>query len=108
MQGLSPLPLWGFALSRLYRSCEKNASDTNGNLGFFLRGNGDFALYAFSRYGEMNGWGGKRKGAGRPLIGGVPRKPRPIRATDDEWELIKEFAKIARLDINKARELVKK
>ena len=55
----------------------------------------------------MNGWGGKRKGAGRPLVGDVPRKPRPIRATDEEWEVIKAFAAIVRRDIEKARELVK-
>jgi len=55
----------------------------------------------------MNGWGGKREGAGRPLVGGVPRKPRPIRATDEEWDVIKAFAEIARQDIEKARDLVK-
>ena len=55
----------------------------------------------------MNGWGGKREGAGRPLVGGVPRKPRPIRATDEEWDVIKAFAEIARQDIDKARKLVK-
>ncbi len=54
----------------------------------------------------MNGWGGKRAGAGRPLVGGVPRKPRPIRATDDEWEVIKAFAEIVRKDIEKAQKLI--
>ncbi len=54
----------------------------------------------------MNGWGGKREGAGRPLVGGVPRKPRPIRATDDEWKVIKAFAEIARKDIEKAQKLI--
>ena len=40
--------------------------------------------------------GGKREGAGRPVgtfKAGELRKNRTLKATDAEWELIKEFAK---------------
>lgn len=38
--------------------------------------------------------GGKREGAGRPLTAGEVRKQRQTRATDDEWQLIQQFAKM--------------
>lgn len=43
-------------------------------------------------------WGGKREGAGRPLTAGEVRKQRQLRATEKEWEIIKEFAKILKKD----------
>ena len=55
----------------------------------------------------MSGWGGKREGAGRPLIGGVPRKPRQVRATDDEWATIKEFVRLVKAKPKTARKLLK-
>ena len=51
----------------------------------------------------MSGWGGKREGAGRPLTGGVPRKQHQIRATDEEWELIRDFVQLAKQDTEMAR-----
>nr|DAI78041.1 MAG TPA: hypothetical protein [Caudoviricetes sp.]DAP78677.1 MAG TPA: hypothetical protein [Caudoviricetes sp.] len=54
-------------------------------------------------------WGGKREGAGRPkgkTVAGE-RKGRNIRAFDDEWELIKQFAKIVKTDRQRAEELLK-
>ena len=47
-------------------------------------------------------WGGVREGAGRPRQE-VTRKQRQTRAYDDEWELIKEFSKLVKTDINRAR-----
>lgn len=47
-------------------------------------------------------WGGKRAGAGRPLTAGVPRKQRQLRATDEEWEIIRAFAKIVKTDRKRA------
>jgi len=38
--------------------------------------------------------GGKREGAGRPLTAGEARKQRQMRATDDEWRIIQQFAKL--------------
>ena len=38
--------------------------------------------------------GGRREGAGRPLTAGAVRKQRQLRATDEEWELIKRFDKL--------------
>lgn len=52
-------------------------------------------------------WGGKRAGAGRPLTAGVPRKQRQIRATDEEWEIIRAFAKIAKTDRERAVRMLK-
>lgn len=43
---------------------------------------------------SKTGWGGARAGAGRPLTGGEVRKQRQTRATDAEWEIIKEFCKL--------------
>lgn len=42
----------------------------------------------------MNGWGGARQGAGRPIQGDQPTKMRSLRATDKDWKLILEFARI--------------
>lgn len=45
-----------------------------------------------------NNWGGKRSGAGRPvgtLKGYSEARPQhQMRATDEEWELIKRFGKL--------------
>ncbi len=38
--------------------------------------------------------GGKREGAGRPLTAGEVRKQRQLRASTEEWELIKRFDKL--------------
>ena len=54
-----------------------------------------------------NGWGGAREGGGRPRLE-VPRKQRQIRATDEEWEIIKSLSAFVKKDIDKARELLKK
>ena len=53
--------------------------------------------------------GGKREGAGRPKgkTTAGERKGRNIRAFDDEWELIKQFAKIVKTDRQRAEELLK-
>lgn len=47
-----------------------------------------------------NNWGGKRKGAGRPVgtTKEITRKTRSLRAFDDEWEIIKEFTKVVKKD----------
>ena len=43
----------------------------------------------------MNGWGGKRDGAGRkPQVGGEVRKNCTLKATEAEWKIILDFAKI--------------
>ena len=44
----------------------------------------------------MSGWGGKREGAGRKPQNGEPKKLRSLRATEDEWLLIRRFAKIVK------------
>lgn len=60
---------------------------------------------------KENSWGGKRTGAGRPKGSTKANKnPRPARwvsAYDDEWELIKQFAKIVKTDRQRAEELLK-
>ena len=38
--------------------------------------------------------GGAREGAGRPLTGGELRKQRQLRATEEEWQIIREFSQI--------------
>ena len=38
--------------------------------------------------------GGKRLGAGRPLEAGEFRKQRQLRATENEWEIIRAFSQI--------------
>lgn len=40
--------------------------------------------------------GGKRAGAGRPLTAGEVRKQRQLRATNEEWNLIKRFEKLVK------------
>lgn len=58
---------------------------------------------------EEKQWGGKREGAGRPKgkTAAGERKGRNIRAFDDEWELIKQFAKIVKTDRQFAERLSK-
>ncbi|MDY6053321.1 MAG: hypothetical protein SPI64_04280 [Anaerovibrio sp.] len=57
-------------------------------------------------------WGGKRAGAGRPKGSTKEdsniRKQHQVRAHEEEWELIKEFATLVKKDINKARQLLGK
>lgn len=56
--------------------------------------------------GETKGtWGGRREGAGRrpQAKDGTERKMRSLRASDSEWELIKEFAKFTKDNEEKAR-----
>lgn len=56
---------------------------------------------------KKNGWGGRRAGAGRPKGTtrgeGIVRAGRAMRAFDDEWEMIKEFAAVVKKDPAKAR-----
>ena len=40
--------------------------------------------------------GGRREGAGRPLVTGEVRKQRQMRASTEEWELIQRFAKLVK------------
>lgn len=54
----------------------------------------------------MNKWGGAREGAGRPKENETIRKQRQLRAFDEEWELIKMFAKITRKDFNNAKKIL--
>ena len=45
----------------------------------------------------MNGWGGKREGAGRkPQVGDEVRKNCTLKATEAEWKLILDFARIVK------------
>ena len=44
----------------------------------------------------MNGWGGKRDGAGRKPTAGIAREQHQVRATPDEWQIIKAFADIVK------------
>lgn len=53
------------------------------------------------------GWGGKRENAGRPKNPEGVRKQRQVRAYDDEWEMIKAFAKLVKEDKPKAAKLLK-
>ena len=54
------------------------------------------------------GWGGKREGAGRrpKAYDGTERKMRFTRASDGEWELIKEFAQLLKDNPEKAKQLI--
>ena len=56
--------------------------------------------------------GGKRAGAGRPVIAPEQSKTRPqrqVRAWDDEWEIIRRFADLAKSGrIEDCRKLVEK
>lgn len=58
----------------------------------------------------MNGWGGRREGAGRPK-GTVKeesnqRKQHQVRAYDDEWKLIKAFSNIVKKDRERAERMM--
>lgn len=55
-----------------------------------------------------NGWGGKREGAGRrpKAHDGTERKMRSTRASDEEWEIIKQFAQLLKDDPERAREIM--
>ena len=55
-----------------------------------------------------NSWGGKRTGAGRPVgtTKDITRKARTLRAFDDEWELIREFAKIVKRNKSAAEKML--
>lgn len=48
---------------------------------------------------ENNQRGGKREGAGRPPSSN-PRKQRPLKATDEEWQQIKHLAQSQSLSVN--------
>lgn len=56
-------------------------------------------------------WGGKREGAGRPKGWrkgfSEQRKQHQVRAFDDEWALIKEFAAIVKKDCERAARMMK-
>ncbi|MBE6091938.1 MAG: hypothetical protein E7201_01985 [Selenomonas ruminantium] len=53
---------------------------------------------------NKNGWGGARAGAGRKPTApeGIPRKQHQLRASDSEWEKIRQFAKIVKSDPGRA------
>lgn len=56
--------------------------------------------------GRKNNRGTIGNKGGRPVGAGLPRGSRgihQIRAYDDEWELIKEFQKLTRIDIDRCR-----
>ncbi len=54
-----------------------------------------------------NGWGGARQGAGRPPITGEVKKNRTLKATEQEWKIISDFAKILKYgDKNAATDFV--
>ena len=44
----------------------------------------------------MNGWGGKRAGAGRKPLSGEARRYCTLKANAKEWEIILDFAKIVK------------
>jgi hypothetical protein len=58
---------------------------------------------------KPSGRGGKREGAGRRRAAqdGTLRKARSVRASDGEWETIKEFAKILKDDPERAARIMK-
>ena len=58
---------------------------------------------------NKNTWGGKREGAGRrpKAHDGTERKMRSTRASDEEWELIKEFAQLLKDDPVKGKAAIK-
>nr|DAM14927.1 MAG TPA: hypothetical protein [Caudoviricetes sp.] len=60
---------------------------------------------------RKDGRGGKRPGAGRPKGTrkgySIARPQHQVRAYDDEWELIKAFAKIVKKDPEKAAKILK-
>jgi hypothetical protein len=57
---------------------------------------------------NKNTWGGKREGAGRrpKAHDGTERKMRSTRASDEEWELIKEFAQLLKDSPEKAKKIL--
>lgn len=57
---------------------------------------------------EMTSWGGKREGAGRRPAAhdGTERKMRSTRASDEEWEMIKKFAQMAKDNPEKAEKVL--
>lgn len=60
---------------------------------------------------QKDGWGGRRVGAGRKPKSVEERNQRPpkqIRAYPEEYELIKEFIKLVRADIETARILIER
>lgn len=60
---------------------------------------------------DADGRGGKRPGAGRPKgsIKGysIARPQHQVRAYEDEWELIKEFAAIVKKDRERAERMMR-
>ena len=50
--------------------------------------------------------GGAREGAGRPLTGGELRKQRQLRATEEEWQIIREFSQILKKDKERAKRML--
>lgn len=57
---------------------------------------------------KKSNWGGKRKGAGRPIgtKKAITRKNRSVAAFDDEWEMIRKFSKIVKKDKNAAEKFL--
>ena len=57
---------------------------------------------------SKTGWGGKRQGAGRrpAAADGTERKMRSLRASDGEWEMIRQFAKILKEDSERAAKIL--
>ncbi len=55
-----------------------------------------------------NGWGGAREGAGRPKNANGARKQHQVRAYNDEWEIVRAFIKIMRVDREAAEQFIKK
>ena len=58
----------------------------------------------------MSGWGGERKGSGRPKGSVKAEGVRPqhqIRAYDDEWQLIQKFARLVKANKELCADLMK-
>lgn len=57
---------------------------------------------------QKNTWGGKREGAGRKATApdGLPRKQHQLRASDSEWELIRQLAAIVKKHPEKVKEFL--
>lgn len=57
---------------------------------------------------KKTGRGGAREGAGRKRTSpeGTVRKSRTLRASDSEWEIIKDFARVLKHDPERAEQLV--
>lgn len=57
---------------------------------------------------KKSNWGGRRPGAGRPALPGAGlRRGRSIRATDEEWKVIRRLAKLLKDGGAKAEKLKK-